>query len=541
MPNPFYSADKSAARHRLYGRYYPKNALLCRNASGKRIYHINHQKPNSEIQHSRRLQEENEHDHRHDILDHNPVEALESELPAAVLDFLDDPVRADHPADQDSRQHGDEGHHKAVADVVHQIQKLAHAAVGQRELNIELAISQRDDDRSDGVNKRQRNRGGLPLGVEDFHTVGRDGLQHRHTAGQRRESRHDEEGKSHNSAQSRHRGKDLGQGDEHQAGAGFHAFYALKNKDRGDYHHAGEQGHTRVKIFNLVNGCVHIHVFLNIRAVSDHDAHGDAQGEEDLAHRVQQDLQEALDGQPLEIGRQINRKTLQACARHTGFIRMCERQREDRDGHDHDQHDRHQYLGTLLNSLLHAVKDDPGRQQHKDCGVERGLGWRSDEVRKEAVLGRRAALSGQVDHDITGDPAADDRVIGHDQHRHQESQNSQETPLGAHLGVGPDGILTGPAADRDIAGQQREAESESQDKIDQNEEAAAVLSRQIGETPEIADADRAARGCHNETNLACKTVFLVRVTARGAACCRFSVVFCHSYSLLYLIYYVVFD
>ena len=355
--------------------------------------------------------------------------------------------------------------------------------------------------------------------MEDFHAVRGNGLQDRDAAGQRRESRHDEEGKSHKPSQSRHRGEDLGKGDEHQAGAGFHAFYALKNKDRGDYHHAGEQRYTRVKKFNLVNGRVYIHILLDIGAVGDHNAHGDTQGEEDLAHCIQQDLQEAPQGQPLEIGRQINRKTLQARPGHARLIRVGQRQGEDGDGYDHDQHDRHQYLGTLLNSLLHSVKDDPGRQQHKDGGVERGLGWRSDEVRKEAVLGRRAALSGQVDHDIAGDPAADDRVIGHDQHRHQESQNSQETPLGAHRCIGLDGILAGPAADGYIGGQQREAESKSQDKIDQNEEAAAVFGCQVREAPEIADADRAAGGCHDEADLPGEAVLFVAVMTGGIGCC----------------------
>ena len=99
----------------------------------------------SEVQHSRRLQEKNEHDHRHNILDHDPVQPLQTELAPAVLDFLDDPGRTDNPADQNCRQHRDEGHHEAVADVVHQVQELADAAVGQRKLNVELAVAQRDN------------------------------------------------------------------------------------------------------------------------------------------------------------------------------------------------------------------------------------------------------------------------------------------------------------------------------------------------------------------------------------------------------------
>lgn len=192
---------------------------------------------------------------------------------------------------------------------------------------------------------------------------------------------------------------------------------------------------------------------------------------------------------------------------------MSESQSENSNRYDHDQHDRHQNFGTLLNSLLNAVENDPGRQQHEDHRIESRLARRSDEIREETVRSSQLILPGQIAHDVACDPAADDRVVGHDQHRDQESQDSQETPLGAHSSIGFDGILAGPAADCDVAGQQREAESKSQDKIDQNEEAAAVFGCQIGKAPEIADADRAARGCHNEANLAGEAVFLVRVAA----------------------------
>ena len=470
----------------------------------------------SEVQDSGGSKEQDEHDHRHDVLDHDPVEVLQAELPAAVLDFLDDPVGADDPADQDRGQHGDEGHHEAVADVVHQVQELADTAVGQRELHIELAVAQCDDDRCGRVEERQRDRGGLSFRVEDLHAVGCDGLQDRDAAGQRRKSSHQEEGQAHEPAQGRHRGKDLGERDEHQARARLHAFHALEDEDRGDDHHARQERHARVKKFNLVYGCVDIDVFFNIGTVGDHDSHGDAQREEDLAHGVQQDLQEALEGQPLEIRSEVDRETLQAGACRTGVIRVREREREDRDRHDHDQHYGHQYFGTLLDSLLDAVEDNPGREQHEDRGVQRGLARGCDEIREETVLRGRAALAGHVRDDVARDPAADDGVVGHDQHRDQKSEDPEELPLGTHLGVGVDGILAGPAPDRDVAGQQREAESEGQDQIDQNKEAAAVFGCQVGEAPEIADADRAAGRRHDEADLAGEAVLFmsVRMVAR---------------------------
>ena len=485
----------------------------------------------SDIQNPRRSKEQNKHDHRHDVLDHDAVEVLEAEPPAAVLDFLDDPVGADHPADQDRGQHGDEGHHEAVADVVHQVQELADAAVGQRDLHVELAVAQRDDDGGRRVEESQRDRGGLALCVEDFHAVGHDGLQDRDAAGQRRKSSHEEEREAHKPAQGRHRGKDFGERDEHQARACFHAFHAFEDEDGRDDHETCQERHTRVKIFNLVNGCVDIYVFFDVGAVCDHDAHGDAEREEDLAHGVQQDLQEAFYSQALEIGRQVDHEALQAGTSDAGVVRVRERQRKDGDRYDHDEHDGHQYFGALFDALLDAVKDDPGREQHEDRGVQRGLARGRDEVREEAVLRGGAALAGQVDDDVARDPAADDGVVGHDQHRDQKSENPQEAPLGAHFGVGLDGILAGPAADRDVAGQQREAESESQDKIDQNKEAAAVFGCQVREAPEIADADRAAGGRHDEANLAGEAVLFVGVVAGSVSCCGGGVVVFHVLSL----------
>lgn len=61
------------------------------------------------------------------------------------MEFVDDVVGGDHPADEDGGQQGDEGHHHAIADVVHQIQQLAYGAVGQGDIQIEQAVAQGDN------------------------------------------------------------------------------------------------------------------------------------------------------------------------------------------------------------------------------------------------------------------------------------------------------------------------------------------------------------------------------------------------------------
>ena len=71
-----------------------------------------------------------------------------------------------------------------------------------------------------------------------------------------------------------------------------------------------------------MNGCVDVNIFFDIGAIGDHDAHGDAQREENLAHRVQKDLQQALQRQPFKIGGQVDGESLQAGARQTCIVCM---------------------------------------------------------------------------------------------------------------------------------------------------------------------------------------------------------------------------
>ena len=69
----------------------------------------------------------------------------------------------------------------------------------------------------------------------------------------------------------------------------------------------------------------------------------------------------------------------------------------------------------------------------------------------------------------------------------------------------------------DIRCQECEAEGKGEDQIDQDEQSAPVLGGQIRKAPEVADADRAARGGHDKTELSGKSVFfmLVRMCCVG--------------------------
>ena len=202
--------------------------------------------------------------------------------------------------------------------------------------------------------------------MEDFHAVCHDGLQDGHAAGERREGRHEEEREPYEAAESVHRGEHFRQRDEHQTGAGLHSLNPLEHEDGRNDHHSCQQRDACVKKLNLVDGCVDIHVFFDVGAVRDHDPHRYAQREEDLAHGVEQDLQESPQCESLKAGHQVNAKPLQPRTRHARLIGVPERQRKDRDGYDHHQHDRHQDAGILFNALFDAVEDDPCGEQHED-------------------------------------------------------------------------------------------------------------------------------------------------------------------------------
>ena len=164
----------------------------------------------------------------------------------------------------------------------------------------------------------------------------------------------------------------------------------------------------------------------------------------------------------------------------------------DEDGRQQGD-ERHHEPRDLFNAALYAIVDDQGDR-------------RGDKVDKIAVLRGSLCLPGQVDHGILRDPAADDRVVGHDQHRHEEGQDAEEFPLRVQLSVRADGAFVRPAADGDVGGQQRKAERQHQHEVDQQEQPAAVLRREIGEAPESPDADCASGSREHEAELPGKMI-----------------------------------
>ena len=137
--------------------------------------------------------------------------------------------------------------------------------------------------------------------MEDLHTVRNDRLQNRNAGSQRRKNCGDEEQHTDHRARRAHRVKHLRQRHKHQARAYAHAVRAGEHEYRRNDHHACKQRHAGVEKLDLRNGFVEVNLRLHIRAVGDHNAHRNAQREEQLAHCIEQNLQKALHGQPLKV------------------------------------------------------------------------------------------------------------------------------------------------------------------------------------------------------------------------------------------------
>ena len=178
--------------------------------------------------------------------------------------------------------------------------------------------------------------------MENLHAVGGDGFQHRDAGGQGGKNSGDEEQDAHESAGLAHSGKHLGQRDEHQAGACAHALGTGEYIHGGDDHGTSQQRYAGIKNFDLIHRLVQVYFRFDVGTVGDHNAHGHAEREEQLAHGVQQDLQKAADGQPFHVRGQVVAQTFQTGAHLPGGVLVAQGEGVARDhDHQHQQNGHH--------------------------------------------------------------------------------------------------------------------------------------------------------------------------------------------------------
>ena len=196
-------------------------------------------------------QKQDQHHNRHDVFDHKTIQLLPCKALTVFLHLTDDPVRANHPADQDTRQQGNKRHQKAVADIVHHVEQLSGGTVWQRQFKVKHVVAKADQHRRyQRINADQSTHLFARL-MKYFHTVCNQRFHNGYTRCQRRKAHHQEKGDCHDSSCASHRRKNLRQRNENQAGTGRHALFSKEHINRRQNHHSSEECNSCIKNFDL--------------------------------------------------------------------------------------------------------------------------------------------------------------------------------------------------------------------------------------------------------------------------------------------------
>ena len=199
--------------------------------------------------------------------------------------------------------------------------------------------------------------------------------------------------------------------------------------------------------------------------------------------------------------------------------RQRARARHGIDGDDDRQHDQHRHheLGYALDAVFHAREDDRQRQHRKNDEAElRGHAVR-DERAEIAVSRELAAVAEDILGQVFDDPAADDRVIRHDEDGDDRVDPAAEfQPAGAAERVErANRALAGHAAERGLCYDHGIAERHGQNDVDEQENTAAVFGGQIRKAPDVAEADGRAGGREHKADLSGKRTSFVFCVVHG--------------------------
>ena len=439
--------------------------------------------------------QDQDQEHGCDPFDHDGKQFLADEFAIASSNFLGDRFWTDEEADEDAGEESYDRHHDAVAYEIHDIQD-GHACPGNEGKRAESQRGRNSHYKSQDCNK---DAGGFPAPVEFIPENGYNGFHQGDGRSQRRKNDQQEEGCTY-SVSKLHAVKHFRQYDEHQAWTALQdlRISAGKDEDRRDNHKAGQKSDRGIKNLDLPDRAFQICVLSHIRTISYHDTHGQRHRVEELSHGSQ----DCFDRNIRHLRFYIISKTIHSAVK-------C--QAVDRDADSKKDKDRHHEFADLLNTLLHAKKDDDSSYAKKDQKPSKRLECAADETCKIVVSGCGRCSAGKEYEKVFDDPSADDRIIGKDNNRNKCGQDPQEAETRVQGFKGADSAKTCFASDGNFCDHQRKAEGDCQDQINQKECAASVLRRQIWKTPDISKAD-GRTGCREDkAKLAGKTASVIHL------------------------------
>ena len=298
------------------------------------------------------------------------------------------------------------------------------------------------------------------------------------------------------------------QGDEQQAGAaqfdlvqGDAALDAVGHGGGNDCH-AGHGGHDGVRHHDD-GGVFHKVLFLiQIRAVSNHNAHGQGQREEHLAAGGGENGGKvgSLGDEARLHGVAGDKHELQA------FHSAGQGQGADDDNDQHDEQGGHTHLVELLDAAGHAapvdeVADD--QEQQGEGHTAEGIGQHGAE-QVGAGLDLRAGKGqvAQVQSHVLNAVAAQNRVEAHNDKGRKDCQPAYPFEFSGQVVVSANSALAGFAAHGQLAHHNDEAHEYRQQQVDQQEGKTAGLSHLVREAPDVAQAYGRADGRQQEADVA---------------------------------------
>ena len=319
--------------------------------------------------------------------------------------------------------------------------------------------------------------------------AGEDVLEHGELRGERGEDHEQEEQRAPETA-ARHVVEHGGHRVEEQRRTGVDL--EIVGKARGEHDQARHDGDERVEDDD-VHALAHEGALLaDIAAEDRHRADAEAQREERLVHRADDDT--AVDLR--EIGHEVEGEA---------FLRAGERKAVDRE-HDHqDEQRRHQIFRHALQAALQIKAQNAEAQHDRDQQINDVHAGVRDHLHEAEVR----ALAEQELHEVIHHPAGDDGVERHQGDVAEQGKIAVDVPLLTgllQLLIHAHGAGLRSAAHGELHRHCGQTQQQQAQDIHQHEAAAAVLTRHPRELPDVAAADRAARAQHDETEPAAQSL-----------------------------------
>ena len=227
--------------------------------------------------------------------------------------------------------------------------------------------------------------------------------------------------------------------------------------------------------------------------VASKDLHGgdaETEGKEGLIHGGGDDIPQAVGTDAFGGGEQVEFHALGGAGQQQAVHRQ-----HNNEGQQGDHHD----LGDALEAFLHAKAANQKAQNDHDDHKDGHFSGGGEHLAVDAadLLGAHAGdkIAPEEFIKVIHHPTGDGGVVHHKQAAAQHAEPAVDVPLLARLFeglVGLYGAFAAGAAHGQLHGHNRDAHDDQADEVEQDEVPAAVLAGDIGEAPDIADADGAA-------------------------------------------------